>query len=409
VKKYFSLLLLNYFRLLAKIQLAKNKKMIIVGITGSAGKSSTLNACETVLSPKYKVKTNGGSNSESGIPLSILGIKVTSYSPLDWLKYALLAPIMLIANWQKYDFFLCEMGIDEPTTPKNMSYLLKILTPDIGIFLNVNLVHSEQFDKTVPKSVTGEARTAQVLQNIGREKAKMIASLPSNGYALLNINDPIVSSSTLNTLAKKIALKPTHIEFQNYAPPAGFDISVSAAINLAKLNGIDEKVSIENLKNNLIFPPSRSTLLKGIKDTIIIDSSYNSSPLACSEMLNVLKKYPSPRVAILGDMREMGMQSVSAHQQIYRQALKCADTIISVGPMTKRFFGDKAIKFTYWWEADKYIKSHLLPKSTILIKGSQNTIYLEEIVKSLSLSDEPICRQSPHWKSVKDKFKAANS
>ena len=390
MKKYFSHILLNYFRLLAIIQLAKNPKIVIVGITGSAGKSSTLNACQAALSPKYKVKTNGGSNSESGIPLSILGIKVISYSPMDWLKYALLAPIKLITNWQKYDFFLCEMGIDKPG---DMSYLLKIFKPHIGIFLNVSLVHCENFNN---------------INEIGLEKAKMIAALPSTGYALLNINDPIVAKTSLNTLAKKVPLKPIAISFDNYATPASFNISIGAAVSLAKLYDIDQSSAINNIKTNLVLPPSRSSLLTGINHSTIIDSSYNSSPLACSEMLEVLQKYPSPRIAILGDMREMGQQSESAHQQIYRQALKSSDTLISVGPMTSKYFGDKSIKFAFWWQALEYIKQNLPDKSTILIKGSQNTIYLEEIVKSLSTSAQPICRQSQHWQKVKQKFHQQN-
>ncbi len=188
MKKYFSLSILYYLRFFAKLQLLKNKKMIIVGITGSAGKSSTVSVCDAALSPKFKIKTNNGTNSESGIPLSILNIKVNGYSPINWLKYCLLAPYKLLTNWQKYDIYLCEMGIDGPDSPKNMSYLLSIIKPKIGIFLNVNLVHGEFFKD---------------IDSIGLEKSKLITSLPSTGFALINNNDPIVAKTTQNTLAKK--------------------------------------------------------------------------------------------------------------------------------------------------------------------------------------------------------------
>ncbi len=388
MKKFFSSLLLHYFRLLAKVQLLKNRQATIVGITGSAGKSSTLATCEAVLKDKFRVKTNGGSNSESGIPLSILGIKVVGYSPTDWLKYVLLAPIKLITNWQKFDIYLCEMGIDKPG---DMAYLLTILKPKIGIFLNVNLVHGQNFSG---------------IKDIALEKAKLINTLPSTGFALINVNDPLVSQTTQISLAKKIALKPIHLDFNDYAPPSSFDISIFAAINLANIFQINQSEAIKSLQKYLILPPSRCSILPGINNSTIIDSSYNSSPLACEEMLQVLAKYKSPRIAVLGDMRELGASSESAHQNIYRVALKSADTIISVGPETTRYFGPKAIKFTYWWQANKYIKEHHLPHSTILIKGSQNTIYLEEIVKNLSTSTQSICRQSPYWLKLKQNFRS---
>jgi len=363
--------------------------MTIVGITGSAGKSSTVAVCQAALSSKFKIKTNGGTNSESGIPLSILGIKVNGYSTINWAKYCLLAPIKLLTNWKKYDIYLCEMGIDSPDSPKNMSYLLSVVKPQIGIFLNVNLVHGEFFKD---------------LNAIGLEKSKLITTLPSTGFALINNNDTVVASTSQNTLAKKIFLKPIHIDFDNYAPPASFDISISAAINLAKIFDIKESIAIDNIKKYLILPPSRCSLLLGINNATIIDSSYNSSPLACSEMLSVLQNYPSPRIAILGDMRELGKHSKESHQKIYQQALKSCDTLISVGTETNKYFGQKAIKFNNYQDASVYLKKNLPTKSTILVKGSQNTIFLEELVKSMlqNPSDaNKLCRQSPYWLKTK--------
>ena len=404
MKKYFSLFILYYLRFFAKLQLLKNRKMTIVGITGSAGKSSTVSVCHAALGNKFKIKTNNGTNSESGIPLAILNIKVNGYSPIDWLKYILLAPIQLIANWHQYDIYLCEMGIDSPNSPKNMDYLLSIIRPKIGIFLNVNLVHGQDFDKTISRDITGEQRTSAILLNIGLEKSKLITSLPSTGFALINNSDNIVSKTTQNTLASKIYLKPIHIDFDNYAPPTSFDFSISAAINLAQIFKINKIDAINNIKNNLVLPESRCSLFKGKNNSTIIDSSYNSSPLATSEMLTVLsKKYPSPKIAVLGDMRELGLQSKVAHQKLYQLALKSADTIISIGKETNQYFGDKAIKFLNWQDASKYLLQNLPNKATILIKGSQNTIYLEEITKALANQNTNglICRQSEYWLKTK--------
>ncbi len=421
MKKYFTYFVLNYLRLLAKVQIAKirlvqkirGKSLTIVGITGSAGKSSTINACQAALQDYFTVKTTAGSNSESGIPLNILNIGVGSFSPVDWVKYCLLAIWSLIANWKTYDIYLVEMGIDGPDSPKNMSYLLSIVQPTIGIFLNVNLTHSEQFDKTVSSSITGDQRKSKIIAAIGAEKSKLVNSLPPSGLAIINNSDPTVLNTTLTLRCQKILIKPISIHFDKYAPPADFDISISAAVNLAKHFKLDEKSIITSIKNNLILPPSRSSLLKGINNSTIIDSSYNSSPLATEAMLQVLKKITGTKVAILGDMRELGIESKNAHTHLYEIATKCADTIICVGKETQQYFGDKSTKFTYWWQASDYLLANpqLIEQSTILIKGSQNTIYLEEVVKSL-LQDKSetklLCRQSSHWQKVKSEFRQSS-
>jgi len=393
MKKSLSLLFLHYLRLIAKLQLFKikklNPKLKIVGITGSAGKTSCLLACETVLKPYFRVKTNYGGNSESGIPLSILNIKISNFKPFDWLKVALLAPLKILIDWQTYDIFLVEMGVDSAIEPKNMGYLLKIIRPEIGIFLNVSSVHQENFSS---------------LDAIAQEKARLIQSLPHTGTAILNINDPLVSKYTQAILAKKVIIKPIKIKSAQFAFPLAQELTFGAATALA------ETLNVTPNFDKYIAPPSRCSVFPGIKNTTIIDSSYNSSPLATIEMLNVLKSYSSPRVAILGDMRELGIASQKEHENIYKVALKSADTVISVGSETTKYFDSQAIKFRNYFEANEYIKEHLLSHSTILVKGSQNTIFLEEIVKELlaNKSDiKNICRQSPYWLKVKSKFRSS--
>lgn len=401
MKKYLSLIFLNYLRLFARLQLFKikllNPKLKIVGITGSAGKTSTLLASEAALKPNFKVKTNYGGNSESGIPLNILGFKNPDFSFLSWLKIAILTPIKLLTNWRIYDIYLLEMGIDSVKSPKNMSYLLSIVKPDIGIFLNVTSVHLENFSS---------------LDQIAQEKAKLVNTAE---IAIINHSDSLVNKYTKNK--KIINIKPIKIDIPNFILPSIYDISLGAALSIAKVLKIDQRTALENLKNNFHLPPSRASILEGINHTTIIDSSYNSSPLATTEMLNFLNSYPSPKIAVLGDMRELGAASELSHQNLYKTALNSVDEIISVGPETSRYFGPKTKKFLYWWQAAEYLKNNLPENSTILIKGSQNTIFLEELVKELIsanklkkyLSNQLICRQSKYWLKLKNSFKALHS
>lgn len=450
MKPFFSLIVLHYLRLLAKIQLLKirliqkikGSPLVIVGITGSAGKTSTLNLLETVLSSDFSLKTNSGSNSESGIPLNILGLTPHNYSIFDWLRLCLLSPLMLLVNWRSYQIYLVEMGIDGPDSPKNMSYLLSILKPHISIFLNVSLVHSHNFDTKISNSITSKARIDQITSLIANEKAKIINQLSFRGSAIINTFDPAVVASTQTTLAQKYTIgtdsssyfqiisaksdsksftlhyrlqKQKHqLQLNSVALPLDYTVSLASSLIVASILKIPQLTAINSLTNHLRLPPSRNSLIPGINQSTIIDSSYNSSPLSCSQMLNLLSHYPSPKIAVLGDMRELGQQSSYFHHQIGLQALKSADSIITIGPETKTHFpkNSKIHSFSFWWQASAWLKKNLPQKSTILVKGSQNTIYLEELVKELlnNKSDIPkLCRQSPYWLKVKNNFKKANS
>lgn len=400
MKKYLSLLFLYYLRFFARLQLIKikflNPKLITIGITGSAGKTSTLLATEAALIPNFKVKTNYSGNSQSGIPLNILGFKNPDFTFFSWLKIAFLCPLKLLTNWKIYDIYLVEMGIDSPIAPNNMSYLLSIIKPDIGVFLNVTPVHLENFYS---------------LDQIAVEKAKLVNNAHT---AIINQADLLVKKYTKNK--NTIAIKPIKIVIPNYLLPDIYNISLGAAIAISETVNLDTSTATFNLKNNFHLPPSRSSVLKGINNSTIIDSSYNSSPLATFEMLTFLASYPSPKIAVLGDMRELGSASELSHQNLYKNALNSADTILSVGTETSRFFGPKAKKFMYWWQASDYLKNNLPQNATILVKGSQNTIFLEELVKKLIptsqlkhyLSNQLICRQSKYWLKIKNIFKTRN-
>lgn len=392
MKKYLSLIFLKYLRFFARLQLQKlkllNPNFKIIGITGSAGKTSTILACQSALKSKYTIKTTAGSNSESGIPLNILGLKNTDFSSIDWLRLAVLAPIQLLTNWRRSDIYLVEMGIDSALPPKNMEYLLSIIHPNIGIFLNVSPVHLQNFDS---------------LDQIAAEKAKLVNTTP---IAIANLADPLVKKYT--THPHPTPIKPVTIGFRRYLLPDIYQISFGAATALAKILGISHPTAVKNIRHHFRLPPGRASILAGIHHSTIIDSSYNSSPLACVEMLQFLAKFKKPRLAVLGDMRELGQSSADSHRRVYQTATKSADTIISIGPETQKYFGPRATKFLYWWQAADYLKIHLPPHATILVKGSQNTIYLEELIKSLLAKPSDtkfLCRQSPYWLKTKQKFR----
>jgi UDP-N-acetylmuramyl pentapeptide synthase len=216
VKKNISLFVLAYIKFFAKIQLQKirliqkikHRQLDIVGITGSAGKSSTLFACQSVLSPHLKIKTNDGYNSESGLPLAIIGLKIKNYSFFSWLKILLLSPLKILINWQSYDVLILEMGVDSPLWPHNMDYLLSVVKPNIGIFLNVSPVHLANFKN---------------IDQIASEKAKLINQ---SNTAIINSQDKLVKKYSQNK--NIIEIIPTKIKLDHFYLPDIYQISFGA-------------------------------------------------------------------------------------------------------------------------------------------------------------------------------------
>lgn len=356
---------LRYLRFFARWQLNKIKPDII-GVTGSVGKTSAALAMGAILATKYATKVCAGANSESGIPLNILGLKLTNYSAWDWLRVMFLAPVMILVNWRRYEKYVVEMGVDEPKAPKNMGYLLTIVKPRIGVWLNVAAVHTQQFG-----TVTA----------IAAEKGKLIEQLPDDGIAVLNRNDPLVWQWSKKTRVKVIPF------------------TEDAAITVGKIFGINKKVDFKPA-------PGRMSLIEGIKNSLIIDASYNASRESMFRALEVLAGYKHRRkIAVLGDMRELGALAAAEHTAVAQRAKKIADVIVTVGPLMRRYLASR-YSFMSAKEAGKLIKDKLLQENdVVLVKGSQNTIFLEIVVEMLmrhpEQADELLCRRGKYWDKIR--------
>ena len=168
MRKYISLLYLSYLRYFARKALAKHKPTII-GIAGSVGKSSTAHALFSVLKLHGNTKLVG--NSETGIPLGILGLTPSSYSLADWARLLINAP-RGIDHLKGTKYLIAEMGIDDPYPPKNMEYLLTILKPDIAIVLNESATHSMQFGKAISDQQKASSTPEELLELITKKIRK---------------------------------------------------------------------------------------------------------------------------------------------------------------------------------------------------------------------------------------------
>lgn len=435
MKQKFVLILLTYFKHLAKIQLLKNNPTII-GVTGSAGKTSTRNAIHAILKSKRKVKVSYNANSESGIPLNILGLTPINFSPLDWLRLCILAPLKLLTNWEKYDTYLVEMGIDSPLPPKNMSYLLTIVQPVIGVILNAAPMHSEPFDFLVSTN-DPQKRRAEITRLIAQEKGKIVTTLPKQATAVITVDQKEIAelqqqtqaqvisfgtipSATVQAQTYSVALEGTKFSFRyhnktgsvffpNQLLPQHYQTTFAAAVSVGIALNIDFAECCSLLEKNYHLPAGRASVIKGSNGSTILDSSYNSSTKPTLDMLELLEAIPSKRkIALLGDMRELGIVAQLEHEKVANKASTICDLVVLVGPQMRQFalpvLTDlhKQVKwFANAYLAAEYLKTVITKGDLLLVKGSQNTLLLEIAVEQLmeepQLATKLLARRGEFW------------
>lgn len=448
MKKVFGSIILFYLRILSKIRL-KRVKPIVVGLTGSVGKTSLRDAIALVLSAKYRVKKTEKANSESGIPLDILDLHMRTYSLFDWIRVCFIAPFRAFFGKDEHEVYVVEMGVDSPNPPKNMEYLLKVVKPFVGVILNVSAVHSENYDPLVSEEIKGKRRTTEISRLIASEKGKLIEALPKDGFSIVNNDNEYVQEVSTKTRAQKVTfgkkrgsdikigtVKQLKEEFRvnltidgkKYTVKNkkayfsdGYSYNFAAAIAVGKVLGVKVPQAVKKL-SKYELPPGRMNIFFGKNGSLLIDSSYNASRLSMIEAFDLVKKVSKGNkekvILALGDMREMGKESKIEHEEVAIEAFKVADRIVLVGPMMKEFFLPKIIKlgfkknkishFDNSRDAGEYIENNLLKKGdTVLAKGSQNTIFMENIIEQLLKYDEDIdklCRRAKYWGKIRSQY-----
>lgn len=459
MKEFIVWRILFYLRFWARVTLRRNRPYVI-GIAGSVGKSSTRNALYAVLKDHYNTKVVSG-NSETGVPLGILGIEIEGFTKKDWFKIIRKAPFKT-NNLKGVKYLIVEMGIDDPYPPKNMSYLLTIVKPDMSIDLNATATHTQQFEKVLKRHTKDTLE--YILGKIAEEDTKII----TNGYTSVGIfnkdDERLNRAIEKNSIKKNLKLltfgesKDNNIYYNDYIvtanktrysftintdkgkkclelsfsgillPPASRE-SLSSVILASRELGLRNSQIRDSLEKNFTLPKGRSSLFNGIKNSLIIDSSYNSSKssvLSFLEMLKLLKKKTGrPIVFLMGDMRELGKQSQIEHSEVAKRLISVVDELYCVGPQTleyvvplvKKTLGkkDKTQKVEWYKNAIQaalHMKEKIPPNAVILVKGSQNEIFLEEAIKFLLLNQNDVkllARQEEYWINIKKNFFSVDS
>lgn len=286
----------------------KKYKPLVIGITGSAGKTSTKEAIFAALDGSYSVRATAKNyNNELGLPLSIIGGTAAGKNIFGWLGVMLRGWGYLLFPREYPKMLILEMGADRRG---DLAKLVAIAPPTVSVITSVGSAHMEYFGS---------------LGAIAEEKETLVRVLPADGHALLNADDPRVYAMRGATRAQvsTYGFSPTadvKINSVDYlhdprstavlglrlkvAGPGG-EIAIElpgvvghgharaalAGFAVAKILRVSAHDAAEGLRH-YAPPPSRMRLIPGIKDTVIIDDTYNASPDAMFEALNVLKDFP---------------------------------------------------------------------------------------------------------------------
>lgn len=439
----------QFFAYLAKFYLFRHKSLVI-WVTGSIGKTSCRMIVSEILSKnlwdKIVYTSNKNFNWELWLSLSILWI--SKYIPNAlWVINIIFESIFISLFWnKKYDIIFLEYWIDHIW---EMDFLLSIVKPDFWIVTKIDKVHSKQFKTT---------------DNIAKEKYKLLQN--SKKYSYLNIdcdyslqysekilNNKLYYTTNIDKIDKKLDVYwiDYNLLLEWFFPKTTFKlISQEKEIFDVKSNiiwteniwyisiwydildkiykyyyssGFFEESINKKIDLELTLQESRFSIFSWLNESILIDSTYNSSPWSMSVVLDnyellsntLYKDYK--KVLVIWEMRELWNYSEQEHKNLAIRVNTLSKDIFVVWEEMKNYFIPEIERL--WNEWVKFYKNSKLlwedlkqflynnKKCIVLFKWSQNTIFLEEAVKIVQLNIEDnnkVCRQQNFWLDKKSNF-----
>lgn len=402
----------------------------LVLVTGSVGKTSTKLAIATVLSEKYRVRVHAGNhNTHMSVPLGILGIAYPDNirSLGAWLKVRKAAKQRIKSKTSDCDVIVQELGTDQPG---DIAHFGTYLHGDVAIVTAVSPEHMEFF-KTIDEVAKEElavsnfsAITVINRDDVAGEYAKYITNPEIDTYGLGGAAEYrfLIEDQRLAKIKGSFvtpSLGDLKVEL-HVTSETGVKAAVAAGF-VAERFGL-EPAAIAAGMNKITPPAGRMNILQGLKETIIIDDSYNSSPLAVEAALKMLYQQESPqRIAVLGSMNELGESSAHEHEKVGQLCnAELLSYVVTIGAEAEKYLapaarnsGCQVKSFPDPISAGAFVHSVIEPKAIVLFKGSQNGVFAEEAIKPIlhdTQDEQKLVRQTPDWLAKKaaqfDKFKA---
>jgi alanine racemase len=369
-----------------------------VGVTGSSGKTTTKEAIAAILQKRYRVFKNYGSyNGRFGLPIALGEIG------------------------PEHEIAVLEMACD---TFGEIAELARMTQPHVGVVTTINQTHLAHLG---------------TLNNIAAEKARLIEALPFNGAAVLNADDPRVAGmvprtqariltfglgsgadvrATDVTLASEGLRFKLHYEGKSYpgcVPLLGRHqlYPILAAIAVGLVFEIPPQYALESLER-LPRVPGRLNPLPGRGGALILDDTFNASPEATLAALDTLAALPgATKIAILGDMPDLGDIESTAHRQIGAYAATRVQRLVTKGEAAQQIaaaaldkgMGKHAVHVTFTSDdAVAAVESLLSPDTVILVKGGAS-VRLEQAVQKLLARPQQdrnkLVRQESGWEQVR--------
>lgn len=395
----------------------KHPRVKIVAVVGSMGKTSTkLAVAQTLRSSGLRVQYQSGNyNDRLTVPLVVFGHDLPSLTNLvAWFRIWQ-ANRQIIKGIYPFDVIVLELGTDGPGQIAKFAYL----NPDLSIVTAVSPEHMEFFGslKAVAKEeLTVKSFSRQLLVNIDDIAPKYLPKFNCKTYSLADKKaDYQADGKDFGLLGQDLQIRQAGNKWGTariaYLGSQGRKIVLAAAA-AADLLGVAKADIMEAISQLEPFS-GRMQLLEGIKDSTIIDDTYNAAPAAVEAALQVLERTDAPqRIAVLGSMNELGDFSVEAHRTIGASInASRISLVVTVGQAASDYLAPAAkangclvVSFLDPREAGQYVKKSLKQGGLVLFKGSQNGVFAEEAIKSIL--EEPadaikLVRQSPYWMGLK--------
>jgi len=411
LKRWLYFPIAYYFAFWAGIQLRIWKPRIIL-VTGSSGKTTLLHLIESQLQTKARYSHHA--NSSYGIPFDILGLKREKLTPDEWPYLILMAPFRAFKKPFREKLYIVEADSDRPYEGK---FLGRFLKPEVTIWLNTSRTHSMNFDRTVRngKFKTVDAAIAYEFGNYLENAASLV---------IINSDSELIRKQLERTSVKKILITNKDLKgyevlsngtkFQTNKKIYSFNVLLPKN-TFYSIEATDALMGYLRLKldsafSNFYLPPGRSSIFKGIKNTTIIDSTYNATLDGIQTIIEMFDLYPAQtKWAVLSDMVELGEEEKEEHEklaQIIAEA-KSLSRVILMGPRTLKYtyplvrerLGEKVLleKFLTPKEVLNYLLENIQSGETILFKGAR---FLEGVIEHL-LADKndvrKLCRREKIW------------
>lgn len=350
---------------------------IVIGITGSVGKSSTKELAHLVLAQKYRtLKNKGNLNNEIGLPLTILELDST------------------------YERVVLEMGMYDIG---EIATLCQIARPHVGLVTNIGPTHLERLG---------------TIERIALAKRELLEALDEAGIAILNVDDPLVIAMRPYTRANIFTyglseqadlwadqitsegLRGIRFVFHHQGEHLHVKVPLLGRHSVhttlaATAVGLTQGLHWEEVVAGLQDPRAQLRLaaVPGPNKSLILDDTYNASATSSIAALNLLHELAASRkIAVLGDMAELGSYEEEGHRKVGRRAAEVVNLLITVGPKA-RLIAEEAISCGLPKEVVlpmddkqttlKYLAEIAREGDTILIKGSR-ALAMETIVNQLS-------------------------